>query len=96
MLSANAISLMQGDAGRAEVFYAQSWGWLRFLRQAAGDEAAGELAIWEARCRGGALGAPVGHRGDRSSAPAARQFEQVFGAQLAELEVAFAAWLDEL
>lgn len=93
MLRTDAQSLIAADRERALRFYAQSLGFLRYLQQHAGEDVAENLKVWEAQCRGAALGARPGVHRLRSEQEAMDLFERIFEAQLDAVETGFRAWV---
>lgn len=91
--AADAERLWATDRQAALDFYAQAWALQRFLRSD-GCRWRQAFADWEAECRGGAVGAVSSRRfGDRQ--PAQALFDRRFGAEVAALEQAFVAWLQQ-
>lgn len=94
MLAMDRARLMQAEAGLTDRFYAQSWAFLRFLRSEPGT--AEKLALWEARCRGAAVGAEVGKPRAHNQNESVALFDKTFGDDLPRLEGDFRAWLRAL
>jgi hypothetical protein len=96
LLDADGVTLLAVDRGRARRFYAQSWAFLRFLEQGAGDEIAARLERWRTLCLGSLLGADPyrPYAPDRSASAAL--FLELFGPDLERLERDFGAWLSGL
>jgi hypothetical protein len=96
LVSADVGTLWVEDEARARRFYVEARGFLEFLRTGAGDAVAQRFAAWEAMCRGKALGAKPRQPGTKPPYPdaqeARRVFEDMFGAQFAELQRGFVAW----
>ena len=96
MLAMDSAELLTADIEVAARFYAQSWAFLRYLRTGAGQAVANRLAIWEARCRGAAVGAEVGKPRARNQAESTKLFEAAFAGELFRLETGFRKWLESL
>ncbi|MCP5021777.1 MAG: hypothetical protein GY930_08360 [bacterium] len=78
-------------------FYAQSWAFLRFLRIGAGGDARKKLELWEAICRGKALGAVLDKPTESADVlPAQALFAELFDSDLVELEADFLIFLKAL
>jgi hypothetical protein len=93
LLEADALETIQKDAGLARRFYAESWAFYRYMKSAAPKEVASRFALWEAMCRGQALGAEAGKPASRDAAPAGDLFRARLGGDLAAIEKGFRAWL---
>ncbi len=94
-LKAKATKLLQTDRKKGGVFYAQSWAFVRFLRSGADAEATEQFLLWEAMCRGAALGAEAGKPDSENAAPSSQLFDKLLGPRLAEIETSFRAWLEK-
>jgi len=96
LLADDAGALFGADAQRAKRFYVEAWGFYEFLQRGAGENVAERLAVWEAMCRGKAVGAQPRQSGERRRTLDEREarelFDGMFGSQLDELEQAFKAW----
>jgi hypothetical protein len=96
LLTTDVGALWAADPDRARRFYVLAWGVLEFLRFGAGENVAGRFAAWESMCRGKAVGAkprePGAKRQSPNAAEARQLFEDMFGAQLEDLQRAFVAW----
>lgn len=84
LLESDALEVLSRDDERAaQLFYAQSWALVRFLREDASGKHARLFADWEAMCLGAALGAGAGARNTK---PAEGLFRELFEGELAALE----------
>jgi hypothetical protein len=92
-LASDALTLLRQSPEAGNRFYAQSWAFVRFLRQGAVPEVRETFADWERYCRGASLGAVVGDPRSTHSAPAAELFEQMMAEQLPMLEESFQAYV---
>ncbi len=93
----NALALINSDLKKASNFYTQSWAFVRFMREGAGDAIRNRFGIWEDTCRGKALGAVFDQPTENGDAkPSQQLFEEMFGAEIDELEVAFREYLGTL
>lgn len=97
LLDADAGMLFAQDAERARRFYLEAWAFLAYLRGHAGEDVAERFAVWEAMCRGKALGAQPRQPGKRErlldESDAREAFTRMFGGDLEELESGFLAWV---
>jgi hypothetical protein len=93
LLDADALELITKDRARARSFYDESWALYRYLKTAAPKDVAAQFALWEAQCRGAALGAEAGKPESRDTAPASALFRARLGGRLDEIEKGFREWL---
>lgn len=97
MFGLQAGKLLASDRERGLVFYAQSWAFVRFLREGAGDDVRERFERWEFICRGKALGAVFGQPTERGkSEPAQALFDEMLGDEIGRLEVEFQRYLTGL
>jgi hypothetical protein len=96
LLEADALVLLARDALAARRFYAQSWAFLRFLREGAGPEIAGRLERWREQCLGSVLGADLYKPYAMDPSASRALFLELFEADLARLEAEFVPWLRAL
>ena len=96
LLADDAGALFASDVARAQRFYVEAWGFYEFLRTSAGEGVAARLDVWEAMCRGKAVGAQPRRPGERKRTLDEREarelFEGMFGAELDDLERRFKDW----
>lgn len=96
LLTGNALTLRASPEQGLD-FYAQSWAFLRFLRTGAGDDVRKKLELWEAICRGKALGAVLDKPTESADVlPAQALFAELFASDLVALEVDFLTFLKAL
>ncbi len=96
LLTANALSL-RANPEQGLDFYAQSWAFLRFLRTGAGDDVRKKFELWEAICRGKALGAVLDKPTESANVlPAQALFAELFESDLVTLEADFLIFLKAL
>jgi hypothetical protein len=93
LLDADALEMITKDRAKARVFYDEAWALYRYLKTAAPKDVAAQFGLWEAQCRGAALGAEAGKPDVRDAAPASELFQARLGGRLDEIETGFRAWL---
>ena len=96
ILETDALETMTEDRGRSALFYAQSWAFVHYMREASPDDVAESFAEWEELCFGAALGADATNRRSRNTAPARQLFLQTFSDDLEEIERGYREFLRQL
>lgn len=96
LLAGDALTLLAHDKPSARRFYAQSWAFLRFLEEGAGDEIAARLERWRTMCLGSILGADLYKPYAMDHAASSALFLELFEPDLERLERDFLAWLARL
>ncbi len=97
LFAGNALNLINTDKKKASNFYSESWAFVRFMREGAGDEMRDRFERWEDICRGKALGAVFDKPTEQGDAkPSQQVFDQMFGGDLDRLEGEFREFLKTL
>jgi len=100
MLAEDALDVWHiGNPEEVRTFYTEAWALLTFLRNHAGKSEAQQLLEWEITCRGQGLERSYVVEQDGSytysARPAIELFEQLFGDDINDLDLAFEEWLRE-
>jgi hypothetical protein len=93
LLGGDALALLASDKAAARRFYAESWAFLRFLEQGAGEEIAQRLERWRTLCSSSAVGVDFDKPYVMDAAKSSEFFQELFGKDLVRLEQEFTAWL---
>lgn len=96
LLAGDALALLASDRPAARRFYAQSWAFLRFLREGAGPEIAARLERWRTQSLSAVLGADLYKPYAMDPSASRTLFLELFEPDLARLEAEFLSWLRAL
>ena len=96
LLAADNVSYINEGVERGQLYYAQSWAFVRYLREVASADVQGRFDTWVNRCVGNALGVDFKNARGRDTYPATDLFRKTFGKELRTIEQDFLEWVETL